>query len=226
MRLSAAAERPVPTAVRQHAAQPGPTTTRCPRRIGAGGLPSAGHPQVVPSRWINPADGTVTRAASTTAKTSGRATPAAQVTFAHRRVVDTTGADAGIVHSLPGQPGATTSWCAVQPGHRLHRREPSGRPAGVYPVPLTRSTASSASRSTGSSPLYSPDVRYLITGASRASGGRWSRLAPAHEVIAVGRSASALPRASCPPSGSGGRSGRRGSCRRSTGSTASCTVRV
>jgi hypothetical protein len=66
--------------------------------------PAPGIPQVVPQRWIA-ADGTVTVAGERFGQDVRPCNLTAQVTFAHKTGwVSNSGADAGIVESLPGRP--------------------------------------------------------------------------------------------------------------------------
>jgi len=101
--------------------------------------PAPGIPQVVPSRWINPADGTVNAAGFYYGQDVRPCNAAAQVTFAHKTGwVDTTGADAGIVHSLPGKPKRNyivVVLCNLGTDY-IDVNRPAD-PPGVYPVPLT-----------------------------------------------------------------------------------------
>lgn len=66
--------------------------------------PAPGIPQVVPQRWIA-ADGTVTVAGEHFGQDVRPCNQTAQVTFAHKTGwVSNSGADVGIVDSLPGRP--------------------------------------------------------------------------------------------------------------------------
>jgi hypothetical protein len=69
------------------------------------GYPAPGIPQVTPSRWIG-ADGTVTVEGAAYGHDVRPCNRAAEVTFAHKTgLVSNSGADAGIVRSLPGKAG-------------------------------------------------------------------------------------------------------------------------
>jgi hypothetical protein len=75
------------------------TTNWCGR-----GYPAPGIPQVTPKRWVDPATGRVTVGDAVYDRDTRPCDAAAEVTFAHKTGwVDTTGSDAGIVHSLPGK---------------------------------------------------------------------------------------------------------------------------
>ncbi|AHH97676.1 serine hydrolase [Kutzneria albida] len=77
------------------------TTNWCGR-----GYPAPGIPQLTPQRWVNPADGTMTVGDAVYGQDTRPCDAAAEVSFAHKTGwTDTTGSDAGIVHSLPGKPG-------------------------------------------------------------------------------------------------------------------------
>lgn len=75
------------------------TTNWCGR-----GFPAPGIPQVTPKRWVDPATGRMTVGGAVYDRDTRPCDAAAEVTFAHKTGwVDTTGSDAGIVHSLPGK---------------------------------------------------------------------------------------------------------------------------
>jgi hypothetical protein len=75
------------------------TTNWCGR-----GYPTQGIPQLTPPRWTNAQDGTMTVGGVRYGQDVRPCDANAEVTFAHKNGwVDTTGADAGIVHSLPGK---------------------------------------------------------------------------------------------------------------------------
>jgi hypothetical protein len=75
------------------------TTNWCGR-----GYPTQGIPQLTAERWMNAQDGTMTVAGLSYGQDVRPCNANAEVTFAHKNGwVDTTGADAGIVHSLPGK---------------------------------------------------------------------------------------------------------------------------
>lgn len=66
--------------------------------------PAAGIPQLTPTRWIDPRDGSMNVAGAVYDRDVRPCNDTAEVTFAHKTGwVDTTGSDAGIVHSLPGK---------------------------------------------------------------------------------------------------------------------------
>ena len=76
------------------------TTNWCGRAY-----PARGIPQRTPDRWINPADGTMTVGGRVYGRDVRPCQQQAEVTFAHKTgLADTSGSDAGIVHSLPGKP--------------------------------------------------------------------------------------------------------------------------
>ncbi|GAA3839522.1 hypothetical protein GCM10022243_02380 [Saccharothrix violaceirubra] len=69
------------------------------------GLLAPGIPQRTPPRWVNPLTGRVTVGDARYDRDVRPCDAAAEVTFAHKTGwTDTTGADAGIVRSLPGKP--------------------------------------------------------------------------------------------------------------------------
>ena len=75
------------------------TTNWCGR-----GFPAPGIPQVTPKRWVDPATGRVTVGDAVYDRDTRPCDAAAEVSFAHKTGwVDTTGSDAGVVHSLPGK---------------------------------------------------------------------------------------------------------------------------
>jgi hypothetical protein len=110
------------------------TSNWCGRTYPAPGIPS-----VVAQRWINPADGTVNVAGTYYGQDVRPCNAAAQVTMAHKTGwVDTTGADAAIVHSLPGKPERNyivVVFCNLGTDY-IDVNRPAD-PPGVYPVPLT-----------------------------------------------------------------------------------------
>jgi beta-lactamase class A len=68
--------------------------------------PAPGIPQVISERWINPVTGTVTVDGRNYNQDVRPCQATAEVTFQHKPgLTDTSGNDAGIVHSLPGKPG-------------------------------------------------------------------------------------------------------------------------
>ncbi|RKT52856.1 serine hydrolase [Saccharothrix australiensis] len=110
------------------------TTNWCGRAY-----PAPGIPQLTPRRWVNPADGTVTVGGAVYGQDVRPCDAAAEVTYAHKNGwVDTTGSDAGIVHSLRGK--AKRNYIVVVFGNLgtdyvdVHR---PADPPGVYPVPYT-----------------------------------------------------------------------------------------
>ncbi|HEY3629755.1 MAG TPA: serine hydrolase [Jatrophihabitantaceae bacterium] len=110
------------------------TSNWCGRAYPAPGIPS-----VVAQRWINPAAGTVNVGGTYYGQDVRPCNAAAQVTMAHKTGwVDTTGADAAIVHSLPGKPKRNyivVVFCNLGTDY-IDVNRPAD-PAGVYPVPLT-----------------------------------------------------------------------------------------
>jgi hypothetical protein len=110
------------------------TTNWCGR-----GYPAPGIPQVTPQRWINPQNGTMTVAGAVYGRDVRPCNASAEVTFAHKTGwVDTTGSDAGIVHSLPGQP--RRDYIVVVFSNLGTDYIDVNRPAdppGIYPVPYT-----------------------------------------------------------------------------------------
>jgi hypothetical protein len=110
------------------------TTNWCGRAY-----PAPGIPQLTPRRWINPHDGTVTVDGAVYGQDVRPCNRAAEVTFAHKNGwVDTTGSDAGIVHSLPGK--AKRNYIVVvfsNLGTDYIDVNRSADPPGIYPVPYT-----------------------------------------------------------------------------------------
>jgi len=107
------------------------TTNWCGRAY-----PAQGIPQVTPQRWIDPADGTMTVDGAFYGSDVRPCNASAQVTFAHKNGwVDTSGNDAGIVHSLPGR--ARRSYVVAVFSNLGFRYIDPNRPAdppGVTPV--------------------------------------------------------------------------------------------
>ncbi|MCP2261679.1 Beta-lactamase enzyme family [Streptoalloteichus tenebrarius] len=101
--------------------------------------PAPGIPQLTPKRWVNPADGTVTVGDAVYGRDVRPCDAKAEVTFAHKNGwVDTTGSDAGIVHSLPGK--ARRNYVVVVFSNLGTDYVDVNRPAdppGIYPVPYT-----------------------------------------------------------------------------------------
>jgi hypothetical protein len=114
------------------------TTNWCGREY-----PAPGIPQLTPQRWINPADGTMTVDDAVYGQDVRPCNAAAEVTFAHKTGwVDTTGSDAGIVHSLPGKP--RRDYIVVVFSNLGTDYVDVNRPAdppGIYPVPYTEKHA-------------------------------------------------------------------------------------
>ncbi|WP_433269126.1 serine hydrolase [Actinosynnema sp. CS-041913] len=110
------------------------TTNWCGRAY-----PAPGIPQVTPPRWVNPADGTVTVGGAVYGQDVRPCDEAAEVTYAHKNGwVDTTGSDAGIVHSLPGKEKRNyivVVFCNLGTDY-IDVNRPAD-PPGVYPVPYT-----------------------------------------------------------------------------------------
>lgn len=110
------------------------TTNWCGRNY-----PAPGIPQLTPQRWTSPADGTMTVNGAVYGQDVRPCNEQAQVSFAHKTGwVDTTGSDAGIVHSLPGKPKRNyivAVFCNL--GTRYIDANRPADPAGIYPVPYT-----------------------------------------------------------------------------------------
>ena len=110
------------------------TTNWCGR-----GYPAPGIPQVTPQRWIDPVDGTMTVDGARYGQDVRPCNASAQVTFAHKNGwVDTSGNDAGIVHSLPGK--AERSYVVAVFSNLGFRYIDPNRPAdppGIAPVLFT-----------------------------------------------------------------------------------------
>lgn len=82
------------------------TTNWCGRAY-----PTPGMPQKISDRWVDPATGTVTADGRVYGQDARPCQAKAQVRFAHKTgLADTSGNDAGVVHSLPGKTATTTSW--------------------------------------------------------------------------------------------------------------------
>jgi Beta-lactamase enzyme family len=116
------------------------TTNYCDR-----GYPAPGIPQITPQRWIG-ADGTVTLPDGSSFGQDVRpCNQAAKVTFAHKPGwVSNSGADAGIVQSLPGESGPDESgrhYIVAVFSNLGDQYQDPGRPptpAGVTPVEFTQ----------------------------------------------------------------------------------------
>ncbi|MEV6490158.1 serine hydrolase [Actinoplanes sp. NPDC051633] len=104
--------------------------------------PAAGIPQVVADRWVG-ADGTVTVAGSAFGQDVRPCNEAAEVTFAHKPGwVGNSGADAGIVKSLPGKAGR--HYIVAVFSNLGDQYQDPGRPAtpaGTVPVEFTEKFA-------------------------------------------------------------------------------------
>ena len=104
--------------------------------------PAAGIPQRVADRWVAP-DGTVTVAGEAFGQDVRPCNEAAQVTFAHKPGwVNNTGADAGIVKSLPG--AADRHYIIAVFSNLGDQYQDPGRPAtppGTVPVEYTQKFA-------------------------------------------------------------------------------------
>ncbi|HUR02776.1 MAG TPA: serine hydrolase [Nonomuraea sp.] len=128
------------------------TTNRC-----GSTYPAAGIPQRVASRWVA-ADGTVTVEGNKFGKDVRPCNQQAQVTFGHKTGwVGNSGADAGIVKSLPGKAGR--HYVVVAVTNLGTQYVDANRPAtesGIYPVALPRSWPSWVRRSTGTRPPGMP----------------------------------------------------------------------
>jgi hypothetical protein len=110
------------------------TTNWCGRAY-----PAPGIPQLTAQRWIDPRDGTMTVAGAVYGQDVRPCNATAEVTFAHKTGwVDTTGSDAGIVHSLPGN--AKRNYIVAVFSNLGTDYIDLNRPAdppGIYPVPYT-----------------------------------------------------------------------------------------
>lgn len=106
------------------------------------GYPAPGIPQQVPRRWIGP-DGTVKVGDAVYDRDVRPCNETAEVTFAHKTGwVDTAGADAGIVKSLPGED--ERDYIVVVFGSLGMDHVDAARPAdvpGVFPVLYTQKYA-------------------------------------------------------------------------------------
>jgi hypothetical protein len=113
------------------------TTNFCGR-----GYPAAGIPQVTADRWIA-ADGTVTVAGNYFGQDVRPCNQDAQVTFEHKPGwVNNTGADAGIVRSLPGKPGRHYIIAVYSNlGDQYQDPQRPATPTGVVPVEYTQKFA-------------------------------------------------------------------------------------
>ncbi|MFC4011188.1 serine hydrolase [Nonomuraea purpurea] len=113
------------------------TANRC-----AAGYPAAGIPQRVDSRWVA-ADGTVTVAGNAFGQDVRPCNQRAQVTFSHKTGwVNNSGADAGIVKSLPGKNGRRYIVAAFTNlgTQYVDAARPAAEP-GVWPVSYTEKLA-------------------------------------------------------------------------------------
>jgi hypothetical protein len=114
------------------------TTNWCGRAY-----PTQGIPQVSPKRWWNRTDGTMTVDGRYYGQDVRPCDATAQVTFAHKTgLADTSGNDAGIVHSLAGKP--SRNYIVVvhsNLGYRYIDVNRPADPAGVYPVQYTEKFA-------------------------------------------------------------------------------------
>ena len=112
-----------------------------PNRCG-GPYPAPGIPHGVASRWVAP-DGSVTVAGNDFGRDVRPCNERAEVTFAHKTGwVGNSGADAGIVRSLPGKEGR--HYVVVAFTNLGTQYVDAGRPAtepGVYPVAYTEKLA-------------------------------------------------------------------------------------
>ncbi|MCW2611741.1 MAG: hypothetical protein JWM15_2987 [Cryptosporangiaceae bacterium] len=110
------------------------TTNWCGRSY-----PAPGIPQLTPTRWIDPADGTVTVDGRVYGQDVRPCQAAAEVLYLHKTgLTDTSGNDAGIVRSLPGKP--RRNYIVVVHANLGDRYIDANRPAdppGVYPVAYT-----------------------------------------------------------------------------------------
>jgi CubicO group peptidase (beta-lactamase class C family) len=113
------------------------TTNWCGRSY-----PASGIPQTTASRWINQRNGTM-MLDDTYGQDVRPCNTSAEVTFAHKTGwVDTSGSDAGIVHSLPGKPARDFIVVLFSNlGTRYTDPNRPDDPAGSYPVPYTQKHA-------------------------------------------------------------------------------------
>lgn len=113
------------------------TTNYCGR-----GYPAPGIPQVTDQRWIA-ADGTVTVNGNAFGRDVQPCNQSAQVTFAHKPGwVNNTGADAGIVRSLPGAPHRHYIITVMSNlGDQYQDPNRPATPSGVVPVEYTQKFA-------------------------------------------------------------------------------------
>jgi beta-lactamase class A len=114
------------------------TTNRCGRAY-----PAAGIPQLTPARWVDPVTGTMTVDGRAFGQDVRPCNAAAQVAFAHKTgLSDTSGGDAGIVTSLPGNPKRTYIVTVFSNlGFRYVDPTRPDDPAGIYPVQYTEKLA-------------------------------------------------------------------------------------
>jgi hypothetical protein len=107
------------------------TTNWCGRAY-----PTPGIPQKIADRWVNPTTGTVTADGRVYGQDVRPCQAKAQVTFAHKTgLADTSGNDAGVVHSLPGKNGhnyIVVVNCNL--GYRYVDPNRPADPAGIYAV--------------------------------------------------------------------------------------------
>jgi hypothetical protein len=113
------------------------TTNYCGRDY-----PAAGIPQVTPARWIGP-DGTVTVAGNKFGQDVRPCNEKAQVSFAHKPGwVNNSGADAGIVRSLPGTANRHYIISVLSNlGDQYRDPQRPAMPAGTVPVEYTEKFA-------------------------------------------------------------------------------------
>jgi hypothetical protein len=111
------------------------TTNWCGRTY-----PAPGIPQLTAQRWIDPVNGTMNVGGLEYGQDVRPCNTTAEVTYAHKNGwVDTTGSDAGIVHSLPGKPKRNyivAVFCNLGTDY-IDVNRPAD-PPGIYPVPYTQ----------------------------------------------------------------------------------------
>ncbi|HEY6739313.1 MAG TPA: serine hydrolase [Actinopolymorphaceae bacterium] len=102
--------------------------------------PAPGIPQRVHRRWVDPQDGTVTVEQRVYGQDVRPCNRAAEVTFAHKTgLTSHGGADAGIVHALPGKPDRDYIVVVMSNlGSRFTDIAAPAGPAGTYPVQYTQ----------------------------------------------------------------------------------------
>jgi hypothetical protein len=111
------------------------TTNWCGRAY-----PAPGIAQVTAQRWIDPVTGTMNVGGLAYGQDVRPCNATAEVTYAHKNGwVDTTGSDAGVVHSLPGKARRNyivAVFCNL--GTDYIDVDRPADPPGIYPVPYTQ----------------------------------------------------------------------------------------